>query len=179
MRNRKYLNAYTFQNVTGSDGRLHTIAIYTGSTFYFRAKPEKLRRSKIACACAALVCCAAVLVPLIIITPVIRVWYVMLPLILALLPVLEISLCVGRALAAKKPVTREQKDRIDGRLAPWSIALLALSALSIIGQAVYYIRSGFLSGDLPVSVCTLVLAAAAAFLLAERGAFKMDGDAPD
>ncbi|MBR7082307.1 MAG: hypothetical protein IKI49_06380 [Oscillospiraceae bacterium] len=179
MRREKYLKDYTVRDVVGSDGKLRSEAVYTGSLFSFRDGGDRLRRSKLICSAAALVCCLSALVPLVIAPPVTRCLYAMLPLVLALLPVFGLCSCIWLAIFAKTPVTRRQKDRIDGRLAAWGSVLLALSALSAVGQVVYYIRSAFTPADLPVTVGTSVLIAASIFFLKMRNAFQMDEIAAD
>ena len=179
MRREKYLKDYTVRDVVGPNGRLRSEAVYTGPLFSFRDGADRLRRSKLICSSAALICCIAVLVPLIIAPPVTRCWYAMLPLVFALMPVFGLCSCIWLAIFAKTPVTRRQKDKIDGRLAAWGSVLLALSALSAIGQAVYYIRSAFTPADLPVTAGTAVLIAASIFFLNMRNAFQMYDIAAD
>ncbi len=173
MRFKKFVTDYTFKQVIVENGRKKTITDYIGPAFVFSAEPEKLHRSKMICAVLAACCVAAVLVPLLVISPIIHCWYAMVPLILALIAVLNLSMCVGRALTVKSWVTRKQKDRITERLAPWSLVLIILSALSAIGQVVYYSISDHSPKDIPVTIATAVLLAASVSLFCVRDFFAM------
>lgn len=169
----KYVKDYTLQDAPGADGK----PVYIGAYYGYRADAETLRRARRGYQTAVAVCAAAALAPLLVNTPIIRCWYVMLPLVFALLPT---GALVHRAATVlrRDRLTHRERDRAVSA-APWSVALVILAALSLVGQTVLAARGGYTAADLPVTLSALVLASGAARLFSLRGAFATEELAAD
>ncbi len=169
----KYAKDYSLRTVPGPDGRPRTEGVYVGPYFRLKTEGETLRRAKRALCLAATLCAAAVLVPLLLVAPVLRCWYVMPQLALAIVPAALLARCAV-VLLRKRRFTRRERDAFPGGIAPWSASLLALSALSLAGQLVYALRVGPVPADAPVALSTLALLAAAAWAFSLRRAFAAE-----
>jgi len=171
---RKYAGDYTLENVLDADGKVRTVGVYTGPWFRFRSDAETVRRTKhMLCASAAL-CAAAVLVPLLVLSPMLRLWYVMIPLALAVIPTARLAYC-SAVLARKERFTRRERDTLVSALAPWSGAVLILALLSLLGQLVYALAGGaYALAEAGVTLAVLALGAAALRILSLRTALATE-----
>ena len=170
----KYAEDYHLDNITDRRGRLRTVSVYHGPYFRFLADAGTVERAKRLFPALSLLCLCAALAPLLMDARMTHSWYVLLPLALGLLPVAYLLMGAWRLLRAGELVTREHKDKLYDRFTGWSTVLLMLSALSLLGQAVYYLREPFEAANLPVTLCTLVLIASGAVLFTRRKALMME-----
>ena len=170
---KKYAEDYRLDNNTDRNGRLRTVSVYHGPYFRFLADAGTVERAKRLFPALSLLCLCAVLAPLLMDARMTHSWYVLLPLVLGLFPAAYLLMGAWRLLRAGELVTREHRDKLYDRFAGWSMVLLILSALSLLGQAVYYLREPFEAANLPVTLCTLVLIASGAVLFTRRKALMM------
>lgn len=177
MQSRRYLKDYTLQETLGPDGRVRTEGVYNGPVFRLE-EGEALRKARVKLLLLAAVSLAAVLTPLVITVPIIRVWYVMIPLVLALAPAVRLAVCAVR-LQRKTRFTRKERDATAGALAPWSVAQAALAFLSLAGQVIHALRGAFTARDAPVPVAAGALLLAAAGMFAIRKSFDAAEEAAD
>ena len=166
----KYSKDYTLREALDERGRLRTVADYVGD-YYRYVLPRDRRGLPLAAALVAL-CAASLLVPLLAVDPVLRAWYVMIPLALAIAPaVLLVQWCV-RLLTLGEKLTHQRRDQID-RLAPWSFLAALLAAASLAGQIVHA-ATGQGSLHLPTLCATAALLGSGAALFALRHRFATE-----
>ena len=169
----KYVKDYTLRETLGADGRSHMEPVYIGPVFRLKSGGEALRRSRLRLLLWSAVCGAGVLAPLLVLTPAVRRWYVMGPLALAILPAAMLARCTVFLLRNER-FTRRERDTSVSALAPWSIALLALAALSLTGQVVFAAKNLYVPGDISVTLSAAALAAAGVRIFTLRGAFAAE-----
>ena len=166
----KYSKDYSLHEELDSHGRLRTVADYVGD-YYRYVLPRDRRGLPLVTALVAL-CAASLLVPLLAVAPILRAWYVMIPLALAIAPaVLLVQWCV-RLLTLGEKLTHQRRDQID-RLAPWSFLAALLAAVSLAGQIVYA-ATGQGPLHLPTLCATAALLGSGAALFALRRRFDME-----
>lgn len=166
----RYSKDYTLREELDARGRLRTMADYAGD--YYRYVLPRDRRGLPLTAALVAVCAAALLVPLTAVHPILRLWYVMIPLALSVAPVvLLVQWCV-RCLTLGEKLTHERRDQIE-RLAPWSLLTALLSALSLAGQIVYA-AGGRGQPHLPTLCATVILLGSGTALFALRRRFDME-----
>ena len=166
----KYSKDYTLREELDERGRLRTVADYVGD-YYRYVLPRDRRGLPLAAALVAL-CAASLLVPLLAVAPILRAWYVMIPLALAIAPVvLLVQWCV-RLLTLGEKLTHERRDQIE-RLAPWSFLAALLAAASLAGQIVYA-ATGQGPLHLPTLCATAALLGSGAALFALRHRFATE-----
>jgi hypothetical protein len=168
---RKYINDYVLQELPDKKGKLRKVSVYKGPLYRFTGDGAKTARALSVPVLAATLCCVT---PLVTVSPATRLMYVMVPLVLALLPLARLWICVYGAVRAGESVTRDKKDRISGSLAPWGMTLLVLAAVSLAGQAYNLIAAGFTRPDGVVAVTTAVAAGCGAYLFSRRNALEME-----
>lgn len=173
----KYSKDYRIQHILNEQGKLTSVAEYVGPRYRYAAPPEKLRRDGAVLTAAVALSAAALLLPLCVVAPVLRMWYVMLPLALALAPMaLLVQWCV-RFHLRRGDVTREQKDQLTERLPPWSGLQAMLALWSLIGQLVYAVYGvGLL--NVPVLLATVLLLCMSVLLFARRHSVDMVESVP-
>ena len=179
MSSRKYVSDYIVVSDRDAKGRRHLRREYVGRRYRFRASGGELARSKRGIAALAFVCVPVCLIPLALNVPIIYRGAVMFPLAMAVLPVGALCVCAVRALRGTDGFTREEKDAIAGRIAPWSFFLLLLTAASLIAQLVYYGSGSAAAADVPVTLSTLALAVLGGLLFSRRRAFEMEEQTAD
>ena len=179
MSSRKYISDYIVVSDRDAKGRSHLRRVYVGKRYRFRAGGEELARSKRSVAALAFACVPVCLIPLALNVPIIGRGSVMFPLAMCVLPVGGLCVCAVRALRGRDGFTREEKDGIAGRIAPWSFLLLLLTGASLIAQIVYYCSGSASAADIPVTLSTLLLAALGALLFSRRRAFEMEEQTAD
>lgn len=166
----KYSKDYTLREELDERGRLRTVADYVGD-YYRYVLPRDRRGLPLAAALVAL-CAVALLVPLLAVAPVLRVWYVMIPLALAIAPVALLAQWCIRLLTLGEKLTHERRDQIE-RLAPWSFLAALLAAVSLAGQIVYA-ATGQGPLHLPTLCATAALLGSGTALFALRRRFAME-----
>jgi len=171
---KKYAGDYALKETLMPNGRVRTTGVYVGPWFRFRAEPVALMRAKRAlCLCAAL-CAAALLVPLLLVSPMLRLWYVMIPLALAVLPAVRLVRCAALVLRRER-MTRRERDAHVSALAPLGAAIAALALLSLLGQLVYVLRGGaYATREGFISLSALILAGVGWRTFRLRRALAMD-----
>ena len=161
MRGRRYTGDYGLENVLDRKGRQRTVTVYRGPRFVFVSPPEVIAREKRACPVLAGLVFLAVFIPLCLPAASMHLWYVSVPLVLALLPFWMLATACTALIGAKPPVTREQKDKIHERVVLWSLVLAFLSLFALAGECVFLAGGSAAAGDWVIAAL-----AALAFVLA-------------
>ena len=135
---KKYVGDYRLENVPDRRGKLKTVPVYRGPLFRFTADEKTLKAAKGRCLALTVLLSAALLVTLVLHSELLQRIYVVMPLVLSILPTALIWAGVYHLFTAGPALPRDKSDKIHNRFAGWSILLLALSALSLLGQALEY-----------------------------------------
>ncbi len=162
---RKYAGDYRLENVPGKGGKLRTVPVYRGAFYRFSAPPDRLCRAKRNCVIFLCAASLGLLVPMLLTGELLRRWYVLFPLVLALVPAFGLWRSVYHLLRAGERVIREHRDQMQERLAARSVALLILAALSLAGQVGAYVSGAGSEGWL-VTPCTALVILSSIFLFA-------------
>ncbi len=136
MVSKKYAADYRLENVRDKHGKLKTVAVYRGTRYTYKASPPAVRRAAIlyALLTALSVVCFGVI--LFLNTAVLRLFYVLLPLLCCLLPLGYLTVAVVYTLTSSPPLTRERRDKICDRLAHTTLFLIFFSGVSLLGAGV-------------------------------------------
>ena len=169
---RKYTGDYRLENVLDAGGNLKTVPVYRGPYFRFCAPAAEIRRTKLRLMLLILASSAALLLALILPAPVLQRLYSILPLVLCLLPTVLLWQSIWTMFRAGEKARREDRDRICDGFAAWSLVLLILSALSIVGQIIGYCLGDPLR-DLPTTGLTCAIAVFALLAHRSKGGLAM------
>ncbi len=173
MVSRKYVGDYRLENVPDRRGRLKTVPVYRGPLFRFVSDSKTLKAAKLRCLVLTAVSTAALLGTMLLRSELLQKIYVAMPLVLCILPKALLWMGLYNLFTAGEYVPRDKCDRIHNRFAGWSVVLLTLSSLSLIGQFIVYI-GGCSPAGLPVTLCTLVMAACAVWLFVGKKDLRME-----
>ena len=175
MVSKKYARDHTLKSELDGRGRLRTVAVYTGPRFrYTEETAKRLPEIKRRLIALAALCALLVLAPLIPKAEIVGRWYVLPPLVLAIIPAAGLVQLCWRIYSEKEPFTRLVKDRLTGRIAPCSMSVIVLCALSLIGQVVYYISHPASAGDWAITVFTAAAIIPTVLLFLMRNAVKTE-----
>ncbi len=173
MVSRKYVGDYRLENVPDRRGKLRTVPVYRGPLFRFKADKKTLDRAKKRSLLLTAAASAALLVTLLLRADILSRVYVVMPLVLAILPAALLWAGLYRLFTAGEAVQRDKSDRIHNRFAGWSVVLMALAGLSLIGQAAAY-AGGAAPEGIPITLCTAAVLVCAALLFRGKGALEME-----
>ena len=173
MVSKKYVGDYRLENVPDRRGKLKTVPVYRGPLFRFKAEESRLAITKRRMLCFTAIESAALLVTMLLRAEILSRIYVVMPLILSILPTVLLWMGLYNLFTAGKSVPRDKCDRIHNRFAGWSIVLLALAALSLVGQITSYIGSASARG-IPVTICTFAIMACAILIFKGRADLLME-----
>ena len=168
MVSRKYVGDYRLENVTDRRGKLKTVPVYRGPLFRFTADEKTLKAAKGRCLALTVLLTAALLVTLVLHSELLQRIYVVMPLVLSILPTALIWAGVYHLFTAGPALPRDKSDKIHNRFAGWSIVLLALSVLSLLGQAAAYFSGFPVAAGIPITLSTAVMIACAFWLFAGK-----------
>ena len=161
--------------------RQKTTAHYVGPRFSF-TEPERIRETRIWFTVLTLVIVAAHLFMLFVNAPCMHVWYVSGPAVFMMIPLLLALASLWRLLTAKETVTREHRDKTEGRYPAVLIATAILAVLGLIGHLVYTIRVRDTPVDTLFYIPYVVILASSAVLFSMRRRIRFsetEGGAPD
>ena len=170
---KKYAGDYRLENVPGRKGRLRTVPVYRGERYRFSAPPERVRKAKQRLLICMVFASVGLFVPMLSTAEMLRLWYVLLPLVLCLLPAAGLWKCCYTLHIVKETFIRSQKDLIQDHITAWSVCLISLAGASLVGQIAAYI-SGRGAGEWSSTVSTLVIIASAAFIFRTKKDFCME-----
>ena len=173
MVSKKYVGDYRLENVPNRRGKLKTVPVYRGPLFRFKAEEKRLAAAKRRLLVLTVIASAALLVTMLLRAEILSRIYVVMPLILSILPTVLLWMGLYNLFTAGESVPRDKCDRIHNRFAGWSIVLLALAALSLIGQITAYIGSAS-AGGIPVTICTLAIMVCAIFIFRGKADLLME-----
>ena len=156
MVSKKYVGDYRLENVPDRRGKLKTVPVYRGPLFRFKAKEKQLAEAKRRSLILTALISAALLVTMLFRWEILSRIYVVMPLILCILPTVLLWMGIYNLFTAGSAVPRDKCDRIHNRFVGWSVVLLVLAALSLIGQATAYIGSAN-AREFPVTISTLLI----------------------
>ncbi len=178
MVSRKYVGDYRLENVPDRHGKLKTVPVYRGPLFRFKAEETKVKRAKVRCLTLTALLTCALMVTMLLRVGILQRIYVVMPLVLSIPPAILLWMGVYNLLTAAGGVTREKSDHIHNRFAGWSVVLIALNALSLIGQCFAYF-SGAEADGVPVTVCTVVCTVCASLIFAGKKDLTMEEIPPE
>ena len=147
--------------------RQKTTAHYIGPRFSF-AEPERIRETKIWFAVLTAVIVAAHLIMLIVNAPCVHVWYVSGPIVFLMVPILFVLVSLRRLMTARENVTREHRDKTEGRFPPALLFTGIFAVLGLIGHLVFSIRVGDTPRDTLFYIPFAVILASSAVLFSMR-----------
>jgi hypothetical protein len=169
--NKKYSKDYRLENRLTQNGKLVTIAVYQGEYYVFSADRLKLLRSRNIIAALSIIYWISFSAGLVVDSGAMHRWYVSFPYFAGFLPAafLVSSVYYLIRFSAKTPekgFTREQRDKVYGRLSQCSLTMLILSCVAAAGIVVYYIPGA--GGEkvlqditVTISVLTMIFTSAA------------------
>ena len=173
MVSKKNLGDYRLENITDRKGRIKTVPVYRGPLFRFQADAQALKQAKLRFLALTAAASAALLITLLLKADVLQRIYVIMPLVLGILPVVLLWSALYNLFNAGGSLRRDQSERIHNRVAGWSVVLLVLSGLSLIGQIAAY-ASGSGAGGIPVTVCSVVIIVCAVLIFAGKGVLQTE-----
>ena len=173
MVSKKYVGDYRLENVLDRHGRLKTVPVYRGPMFRFKAGEATLKSAKLRNVLLLAVSSAALLLPLLFPTEILSDIWAALPLAMCLLPTVLLWMGIYELFTAGEKVPRDKCDRIHNRFAGWSIVLVILSALSLLGQTAAYLGGAAWKG-LPVTLCTAVVTVCAVLVFRGRKDLELE-----
>ncbi len=172
MVSKKYVGDYRLENVLDRRGKLKTVPVYRGPLFRFKQEESVVKRAKVRCIVFTAAATISLFATLIIRAELLQIIYVVMPLILCILPVSLLWMGNYNLLTVGKTVRRDQNDRIHNRFAGWSIVLLILSAMSLIGQITAYLKHAA-TGSIPITVSTVVIIVCAVLIFITKKDLEM------
>ncbi len=173
MVSRKYVGDYRLENIPDRRGKLKTVPVYRGPLFRFKAEETVLKRAKLRCLILTAAASAALLTTMLIHTELLQRLYVVMPLILCLFPAVMLWTGVYHLYTAGKTVPRDKCDKMHARFAGWSVVLLVLCVLSLLGQIAAYMN-GAGGKDAAVTVCTFIAIVCSALVFRGKSDLTME-----
>jgi hypothetical protein len=165
---------YRLENAVQPDGRLKTVPVYCGDWYVFCGGAEAVRRAKRIYAALSALCAAMFVAVLLLNAGSGRFALAMLPFAAMVFPVFFALAGSLRLILAGARVTREGRDKMQGRLAACALFLAALSAASAAGHAVYWRLNGAAPRDIASLGATLAILASAIAMFSLRRGLDME-----
>lgn len=168
MVSKKYVNDYKIDlDYNPLTKRQKMTAHYVGPRFFF-ADRDKAAAAKILFTVVSLVIEACYWTMLFVESPCGHIWYVMIPLVFMMLPMIFRFAFLYRLLTAVRDVTREHRDKIVDRFAVVNTGTIILSALSLAGHVVFSFRYSDTGTDVLFYILTSVILLLAVWLFVVR-----------
>ena len=139
MASRKYTGDYRIEPHLCSNGKIKDVPVYCGDYFRYAGDSEKIRRSLWATALLHLLLSVTLLAPLFFSCSYIQQFYVMIPILVAMVPAALLWAGLWRLWRVKAPVTREYRDKSAGRMEWCSTFQLIVSAVSVVSTIVFVV----------------------------------------
>ncbi len=133
---RKYANDFRLEVEQRPGKKPKTVPVYIGPRFVYCTEDDRLRKLRRYLPLCAFPAAACFLISLLLNSSIVRQIYVLLPYFCSFLPYCYLCGAVGGFLLRQTPYTREQNDKIPGRIRSCTVALLALSCYSLAASAV-------------------------------------------
>lgn len=174
MVSRKYVGDYRLENAVQPDGRLKTAPVYRGDWFVFSGGAEALRRAKRTYVLLSMLCASLFAAVLLLNAPSGRFALATLPFAAMVFPVFFSLAGSLRLIASSARVTREGRDKMQGRFVACALSMSALCALSAVGHLVCWSIHGRTPKDILSLAATLAILASAIAMLSLRGGLDME-----
>ena len=159
MVSKKYLKDYNVEKRTDEKGRVRSRAVYVGG--YYSFAPPVSRADRLIILLLTILSDIAFIGVFMLRTQAARIWFVMLPFVLIMIPLYLLSIAAFSLMFAKEVMIRYDAERIVGRLSPASLISAALAAVSFAGFVISLLTSGGESFIDDVIFCILALVVAA------------------
>jgi hypothetical protein len=165
------LQAAGFTSLGGAD---QDVPVYRGDWFVFSGGAEALRRAKRTYVLLSLLCAFLFAGVLLLNAPSGRFAFAMLPFSAMVFPVFFSLAGSLRLIASGARVTREGRDKMQGRFVACALSMSVLSAVSAVGHTVYWRLHGGTPKDIASLAATLVILASAIAMLSLREGLDME-----
>ena len=139
MASRKYTGDYRVEPHLCPNGKIKDVPIYCGDYFRFARAPEKVRRSLWTAVLFHLLLSVMLLLPLCFPCSYARQFYIVIPMLVAMIPAVLLWAGLWRLWRVKAPVTREYRDKSAGRIEWCSTFQLVVSAVSVVSSVVFVV----------------------------------------
>lgn len=181
MASHKYLGDYRLENIE-KNGKLKTVAVYRGKYYDF-VDPAAIERARVKLLVCAGIFWLTLLVALTLPSDWGHIVFVIMPMVFAMLPFWFVSMGLYAAYYAKRPLRREQAEKVQPRFAGGSVIAAALSGASLTGSFVAYFTHIRIHpvNDVIFSLCAAAQTLAAILCFMSRSRFKTEvvGSAED
>ena len=177
MAKKKYRDDYRLTERIDDRGRTRRDIEYIGGHYRYILAPAALRRDRRSVLAVCGIGAAAFICALLPRSAASNTIYITLPFAFTALP---LGIAIETVLSAprgEEPLERRQADRLKNRYPAAAISIAALSAVSLLGEGIYALRGGPLSGgDGVFALCAALLAACGVFLWNKRRSFDTRND---
>lgn len=172
MASHKYLGDYRLENVE-KNGKLKTVAVYRGKYYAF-VDPAALSRDRVKLLVCGGVFWLAQLIALTLPSDFGHQLFVIMPMVFAMLPFWFASMGLYTAYFAKRPMIREQAEKVQSRFAGGSVIAAALSGASLIGSFTAFFTCVRIHpvNDAIFTLCAAAQTAAAILCFMSRARFR-------
>lgn len=159
MISKKYINDYTFEYSTASNGKLIQTAIYKGKYFQFAFSQAEVKSVTRMSAFLTFVCWVTYIVPLLPVSSASRSLYVIIPHACLFLPIIFLTFSVFALWTTKPPMTREKSDQITHSGPKSLLVIIIFSSLAISGLLFRFTdwSSLVFPGDIIFGICEIIL----------------------
>lgn len=139
MASRKYTGDYRVEPHLCPNGKVKDVPIYCGDYFRFVREPEKVRHSTWTAAVFHLLLSVMLLLPLCFPCSYAQQFYIVIPMLVAMVPAALLWAGLWRLWRVKAPVTREYRDKSAGRIEWCSAFQLVVSAVCVVSSIVFVV----------------------------------------
>ena len=172
MAKNKYSRDYRLLEEFRSDGRIKTGYEYIGDAWTFKNDSQQVEGEKKKALWLIIAAWAAFVIALLPATGMMHKLWIALPFIFTALPLfMALELILGLQ-KLKVPMERRHADKLNNSYPARTLAILYLSAVSFIAEAIYLVTGGVrMAGDLIMTAGTAVVVLCAFWLFKKRGCF--------
>lgn len=172
---RKYARDYEIEYVERpGKKRCKAVRIYVGPYFRFSVSPERVSWLRRFYLLATLGAALMLLLPLCITCPFAQVWYILVPLVAAWIPMCYVAGAVWRLWTAKDRVNREHYELLHDRMNGASLFLMGFTAISTVGCIWQLSRAAAVGLDYLVCGCCVGALACAVAMFSRRKELEME-----
>ena len=169
----KYTKDYRLIEEFREDGRVRTGYEYIGAPYYFEGDRDVLELEKRKALSLIVFACAAFIGSLILYTAFMHSLFVALPFAFNALPLFTSGELIFGMNKWKEPLEHRHADRINNSYPAQALAIMYLSGIALIGEAVLIIKNGITApGDAVMAFCTAVIFACGFALFRKRKVFR-------